>query len=590
MKNRLLNIKQMLFTHRIFILKALVLSFVATIYLNRAGYEFEKEPYIEGDGFEYALMTESFYNHGSPDLQAQDLKSFIYSVSDWYKWEVFPKKEFLEGVQWHLNRPDSVHVFNENINGYFYSKQNKFYCYHFYTYSLFCVPARIIGEWTGSPTLHTFYKTNALLVIVTCLILLFYFSKNLYISIFSALCFCFSSCYWYLGWEHTEIFTTCLVVWGMVFFLNEKRLLGLFFIAIAVSQTQTLMLLLAFLAFWTIYEKKFKIKSIFSTFLACAVAFFPIIFYYYHFGTTNLIKDLGFLDNKYVTYSRVFGFYFDLNQGMILAMPLLLITYVILYFNSLIKNIRTLKFHLLFPVICICMTIVASSMGVWNPGQAIVHRYTTWVGAVIFVHTFFLLKEMNENRKLFLLTSFMWTQIIVCFYFQTVNKYDWEQSEHKDVAKWVLNNYPEFYNPDPFIFCFRTDHIDVLRDKTEPVFYFTKEHKVTKAMFNKEHLASLKKYCNDNCEVWKFSTYSDDYGWAYMNTNDLKLLKNNEEVYAIATKEKIKRKKNELINTRPPSWMEEIQKSAIESNKTVDQIVEIHATFLVGEEEKIRFK
>ncbi len=587
MNKRFETIKQMLSKHRIFILKALVLSLIATIYLNRAGYEFEKYPYIEGDGFEYALMTESFYNHFSPDLQLQDLLSFKYNISDWYKMEEFPKKEYLDGVGWNLSQ--TKHIFKENINGFFYSKQGKFYCYHYYTYSLFCLPARIIGEWAGSPILHTFYKTNALLVIVTCLILLFYFSENLYISIFSALCFCFSSCYWYLGWEHTEIFSTCLVIWGMVFFLRGKRLLGLFFIAIATSQTQTLMLLLAFLAAWAVWDKKFNIKYMLYTFLACFVAACPLIFYYYHFGTTNLIKDLGFLDNKYITGTRLFGFYFDLNQGMILAMPLMLISYIVLYFNSLIKNIKTLKFHFALPFVCICMTIIASSMGNWNPGQTIVHRYTTWIGAIVFVHTFYLLEEVKGDRRLFLLTNFMWTQIIVCFYFQTINRFDWEPSDQKDVAIWVLDNYPEFYNPDPVIFAFRTDHSSVFGDPKDPVFYFNRDRKIRKVMFSKENLWGLRKYCKDSCDVSKFASYSDDYSWGYMKTKDLKWLKADDVIYALVRRKKIELVKIQLLNTRPPEWMVEIKKQAADLKKTVDEVLNIHADYLVGLEEKAKF-
>lgn len=587
MKNRFIIIKQTLFKHRIFLLKAFILYFIASIYLNRAGYEFEKEPYIEGDGFEYAVMTESFYNHFSPDLQTQDLVSFKYNIYKSYKTNEFPKGEYIDGLCWNLNQ--ATHAFKQDINGFFYSKQKKFYCYHYYTYSLFCVPARIIGEWTGSPILHTFYKTNALLVIITCLILLFSFSKNLYISIFSALCFCFGSCYWYLGWEHTEIFSTSLVVWGLVFFLNKKRLLGLFFIALATSQTQTLMLFLALLAFWAVFDKKFNIKYMFYTFLVCFVAFTPIIFYYYHFDTTNLIKDMGFLDNKYITGTRLFGFYFDLNQGMVLAMPLILITYIVLYVRSLISNIKTLKFHLLFPVICICMTLVASSMGNWNPGQSIVHRYTTWIGAIIFVHTFYLLDEYNNSdKKLFLLSSFLWTQIIACFYFQTFNKFDWEQENHKDIATWVLDNYPEFYNPDPIIFSVRTDRVYAFGNVTEPIFYFDKERRIKKVMFNKDHLDKLKKYCGKNCDVSKFSTYKDDYGWAYMHTKDIKTLKGDYDIYLMVRSEKVARVRNKLLNTH--SWFEAIKKKAVSWNMTVDAVLDLDAEYLVKEEEKLKFK
>ncbi len=586
MKTGFKNIKQILFKHRIFLLKAVVLSLVASIYLNRAGYEFEKEPYIEGDGFEYVLMTESFYNHFSPDLQMQDLVSLKYNIHNSYKKIDFPKKEYIEQLCLMMNLPK--HDFMRGLVGYFYSKQNKYYSYHYYTYSLFCLPARIIGEWTDSPILHTFYKTNALLVIITCLILLFYFSKNVYISIFSALCFCFGVCYWYLGWEHTEIFTTCLVVWGMVFFLNEKRLLGLFFIALAVSQTQTLMLLLAMLSCWAVYDKKFNIKYMVYTFLVCFVAFCPLIYYYYHFGTTNLIKDLGFLDNKYVTGTRLFGFYFDVNQGMILAMPLILITYIILYINSLLKNIKTLKFHFLLPFICICMTMVASSMGSWNPGQSIVHRYSTWIGSIIFVHTFYLLEQTSGDKK-FLLSSFLWTQIIVCFYFQTINKFDWEQAYHKSIANWTLDNYPEFYNPDPLIFAVRTDRVFDFSNLQEPVIYFNKEHEVKKVMFNKEHLANMKKYFPEGFDVSKFSTYNDDYGWAYLKGSDLKLLKDDANVYAIAKKEKIKRFKNDMVITRPASWMEGIKQKARETNRTVEEVLDFDAGYLVDEDEKKQF-
>jgi hypothetical protein len=567
-----------------FYIKLLVLLLVSVLYVNRALNDF-KEPYIEGDGFEYALLTESIYNHGSPDFQKQDFESFRLDLGKYHNMDNFPKYPYLNGFK-DLS-DDKKFEFKTGYGGYFLAKNQKFYAIHFFTYSLVSLPAKVICKFANLSPITVFHLTNAFFIIIVCALLLFYNIKNIYVGFFSVISFCFGVNYWYLGWEHTEIFTTCVVAISLILFFRGNKLWSLFVLAIAVTQTQTLLILLGALGVVILIENKINFKLLLKLASIYCIAFIPPLFYYYHFGTTSLIKDMGFMDHQCITVNRFFGFYFDLNQGMILGLPLILPAYIISLFCFALtkfRDWRNLIKHLALPVSVVIITVISSSMTNWNPGQTIVHRYTTWLGAVVFIHFLELLRFNGEKWKLVLLNTSALVQIFICFYFQKINNFEWEASGHKDIAAWVLKYDPDLYNPDPTIFAVRTAQQYDLFNQTAPIFYFDNDHNLKKVLFHKKNIAALNYFGLNPSEEQRLFSYPDNYGWAYLKEVDHKKLRPSGELYAIVRAEKVKAARFKIQSSDP--FMAQEKQKAIEWKMTLDQVLDMDAEYLVAEEEK----
>jgi hypothetical protein len=201
------------------LVKLSILLVIGSIYIGRSLNDFEI-PYVNGDGFEYILTTEAYCNHGSADIRLSDLESFKKECTTHLKqnWSSFPKKEYIDVLIDVFKKVEFK--YKTSFGEYFVNKSGKTYSHHFFAYSLINVP--IYAIFKSTDPIRAFYVTNAILVIIVCFFLLFYTPFSTANSILGTLCFCFSATYWYLGWQHTEIFTMCFVAMGLIFFFREN--------------------------------------------------------------------------------------------------------------------------------------------------------------------------------------------------------------------------------------------------------------------------------------------------------------------------------------------------------------------------------
>ncbi|MBP7807857.1 MAG: hypothetical protein KA163_01060 [Bacteroidia bacterium] len=564
------------------LLKILVLIIISVLYLGRSFNDF-KEPSIKGDGLEYLLMTEALRNHFSPDITTADLIAFKERYTKYHGWNDFAPKNLDIQIEYF---PKSKLVYKETTNmGFFCNRNGKWHCQHFFFYSLVNLPAYCLAKKSGP--LRSFYITNALLVILTCFAFLFFTPFTLFNQVLSALCFCFSAAYWYLGWQHTEIFTMSLVALSLIVLFNKKNGLAILILALACLQNQPLVLLLGLFVLITLQQKGYTIKTILKYGLLAAIAFIPPLYYLINFGTTNLIADAGFLDTKYITANRVSGFYLDISQGMILAIPFILLAYLPLVFIEVRKMWRKeigFDFSILIPLVVLCISITVSTMGNWNHGMAIINRYASWLGIVVMVHTFYLAHKLSHLRTTILFNYFFMTQFITVFYHQQFNKFDWSSGSFPPMAKWVLRNHPAVYNPDPMIFAGRVPPGSVLNPESSPIIYF--HHKlVKKIMVHRNKIDDLKDYgfsSNDIADMKNKLKFNFD--WAYINDGDYKSTLTGEQVFYKLRERKIQTVLKKIQTS--PSWMEQIHQKAKSWNLTVEEVLLKDAEYAVSLGEK----
>lgn len=544
------------------------------------------DPHPTGDGIEYILVTEAYFNHFSPDLRTEDCRSF--------------KEAYCRHEPWEKNYAyvafDSVEVFTQKKNlpllkeetGFFQSKNESKYGYHFSFYSLLNVPGRWITEITDQNPMKCFQLTNAVFIILTVAFLLFFTTYDFFTTVVIACTFCFTSVYWYLGWQHPEILTTCLVTLGFWFFFQQRYYLGIFLVSLAALQNQPLVIILVFMGIHTLIKNGLNKKNFIRIAISGIIVIIPPIFYYINYGTTSIINEIGFLNKDLVTSTRIFGFYFDFNQGLILAAPLILLVYLFLIsretFLMLAKK-KPFDFHITLPVFLYAMTLIVCSMTIWNHGMAIINRYATYFSAIIIMHTIYMVCQFEKTSKYVLLNYFFMTQAITILYHEQFNMYDWDSSKNKPLAKYFYDYHPELYNPDPMIFTVRTGGWAAYNPDATPVIYQRKDAKITKIAVHYDKL--------DNLLEWGFSKEDIENikknkkfvnGWAYLNKGEFKLEKSDMEIKNIIHQHKVNEQLNKIRNS--PSWLKLIEEKAKERNISTDEMIRVDAEYIVWEAEQ----
>lgn len=564
------------------LLKIVVLIAISLLYLGRSFNDF-KEPSIKGDGVEYVMMTEAFRNHFSPDVTKDDMKKFKERFSKYHKWDDLFGAEIFDRFINYFEKSKMEYKENSQM-GFYCNKNQKWHCQHFFFYSLVNLPAYSLFKHEGP--LRPFYITNAIFVIITCFVLLFFTPFSLFNQILAALCFCFSSCYWYLGWQHTEIYTVSLVVCSMVALFRNKNYLAILLLALACLQNQPLTLLLGLYVLITLKDRGFNLKNIIKTGAMAAIAIIPPLYYFWNFETTNLIKDAGFLDTKYITFNRVSGFYTDINQGVILTIPLILLFYVPLVLNEawqMYKKRLPFSFTILIPIVLIVITTTVSTMGNWNHGMAIINRYATWMGAIIMMHTFYMVNRFGYVTALVLFNYFFVSQCFTTLYHQQYNKFDWSSAYHTSLAKWCLRNHEELYNPDPVIFAGRIQPSVALLEENSPIIYFYK-HQIKKIMVHEKHVDELVNFGvnkNDIEELKKKIKYN--YGWGYIHLSDFKSTMQGRDIYNMLRKKKLQAVYDKIHTSS--TWMAQLEEKAKTWGKTFEEACWIDAEYIVSVEE-----
>lgn len=562
----------------------LIFSFVSVFVLARSVNHIE--PYPAGDAIEYILTTEALCNHFSPDIRLEDSKSFKQAFLKKDKWEKNYKYEFFDQTEAFLDIKNPP--FMSQSNGIFTSKNNKKFSYHFFLYSFINVPARSLVNIFDANPMICFQVTNAFLIILSGFFIIFYAGLSKWKNILFFLIFVFSSNYWYLGWPHPEVFSICLVTLSFLSYFREKYYLSLILISIATLQNQPIAVMAIFIGLKVLVTYGFNKKNIIRMGMIYTMVLIPSLYYYLNFGTINIIKDLGFLDASKINFTRVFGFFFDVNQGVVLVIPFILLIYVVIVIYKWIKVLfrkEKFQFELLLPIFIVGMALISCTMVNWNHGQAIVNRYATWFSAIIIVHCVFLVSNWRYLFSIIVLNYFFMTQLVTVFYHEQFNIRDGSQNTHRPLAKWLIETHPEWYNPDPTIFIIRTTRIGDMTEKASPVFYIKDYSNVQKIAVHRNMVSGLEEYGFSKEEITRLIPklkFIND--WAYINKGEFKTSLSGTDIYL-----KIKVKKLLSIEAdirRSNGWMKQIEEKAKIWNKTIDEVVRIDAEYIFNEQEK----
>ncbi len=153
-----------------------------------------------GDGQEYLYMQEAFANHLSPDIRPVDLEKsqqILYANGDKVP------DGYLNGLKnFLLNNPEP----GQQYWGAFIAKNGKAYCYHFWMYSLSCLPVELFLKVFHLNQLKSFQITNLLFLFLVIWYLFFKSKLSESRKLIAGVLFLFSGNIWYIIRTHPEIF------------------------------------------------------------------------------------------------------------------------------------------------------------------------------------------------------------------------------------------------------------------------------------------------------------------------------------------------------------------------------------------------
>lgn len=536
--------------------------------------------YVEGDGLEYVMMTESFFRHGSPELRIADAVSY---KNHWKQkeWEKMYKKGIFEST--YLNPANyRIKIPLENFGGYFLSKNNTLYCYHFWGFSLFSLPFRYITHWLSINPLYTFLFTNLFFLVVFFSVLWFFSSLDFFYKLFYSFFVTIPSAYWYISWEHTEVFMLSLSATSLILFHHNKYKLSFLLMAFCAWQNQTYILLpVTALLYLFIKVQKNIFRTLLTYGLFILLGLIPSLFYFVHFGHISLISFSGHLEPQMATINRFLGFFYDLNQGMILTAPAILLLWpfaTIKRIYSFFKDRIVPDYSVFFVFSVFGMTYVFIQMKNWSPGESVAHRYTTWTLPVIAWFVLLFAKDALKNVWFNILgVVSIALNVLMIVIHRDYDKYDWSGERMMPLANVVFLKYPQLYNPDPVIFSMRSIQTYGKENVLVP---YVKNKKLLKLMVLDEGKDTLKHFGFNESEIKGLVNRSQNYGWIYVP--DILVKKYGENFITLFRKIKIEIVVKGIYNN--PEWYNSVLNRAEENKIPIDSVMRMDAAYVVDQE------
>jgi hypothetical protein len=549
-------------------------------------YYSNSEPYATGDGIEYILTTEAWYNHGTPNIEPADFNSFKADFIAHQSWESNYKAAAFDEVERFLKESQSKEKapVRTEFGGFYRNKNANVYGYHFVFYSLLNVPARGMTDLLNVHPIHAFKYTNLACWTLLLILILFLRKQLVFDEVLLFLAAFLSAAFYYNTWTHPELTTVVLLMTSFIFLNQERFHLALLTCALATLQNQPLVFVLLWMYVYVWNKQRYAIKPLFLYGLYGLIIFIPALYFYSLFGTTSLIKDAGFLASENISLSRITGFYVDLNQGMILSIGLFLLLYMVLLAQRLGIIIKTRKAESwdLIPLVLMSMTLLVSAMNNWNHGMAIVNRYAVWMGVPLLFHVFHLMRDFSIRAQVPLVLSALISQGILLSVHLPYNQFDWSNLQHMPIAKWVLDRHPSWYNPDPQIFIARTNRVFDFTKNSSPVLYFNNKNRLVKLAVHSENLDTLSTFGYKMNTLRSYpNVRSGSETWIYINDIEERSTKSSAELLQIIENSEVQRIISEMRAN--PEWIKELTLKAARNHMDIEEQLRLDARYIFNE-------
>lgn len=356
--------------------------------------------------------------------------------------------------------------------------------WYFPTYSIACIPLRIILPILSIPAIYTFALTNLFVFLLMAFYAFFVMKKmecSLKCLLFIIL-LTFNPIIFYFEWISAEVFIYSMLSFGMLFLIQGKWTRAIIFSSLAATLNPTiLVVVLGFFLFSLKKQKNFSIKNI----IAALIAFVPFAYTYYNTGYINLSLGAGFGDFRF--FPRFLSYLFDLNYGFLSYFPIVFSAAIIALPMGAYKKDWMFVYLM---AIFLTTTIAYSLMDHINCGMSGIARYNAW-NYVTLIFAICQSKTLDKCLNLILSSNFV-ILILIIFSYNPVLSKNADNLHFSPIASFFLDNFPSIYNPIHSTFYSRTAHVYGGYNYSCPVIYLDKNGNVRKILMTSNDLYFVK--------------------------------------------------------------------------------------------------
>ncbi len=395
---------------------------------------------LAGDVDEYVLMTIAVASHGSPDIRAHDIATAKRLMPSYFR----PRLEALEaGIAAKHTVP---------VPGFYTGTDGATYAIHFFAYSaLAAVPYKLL-EAAGADPLRCYQALNLLAVFGLGLTLFRYFG-NAGRGFAGLGLFLLAGGILYWNWSSPEILSASALLAAFLWFAMGAPIIGGALAGLATMQNPTIVFALAFLPLLSVWQQR-SIAPLFKPRMAAGLAIGVLLFALAplfnlaKFGTPSIIAKVA-TSPELVSSARLFSLFFDLNQGMVLAIPAVGAMLLCWGWRNASWR-RELQLLLLCAAATLALCVPALSVGNWNSSAAGVMRYAFWAAMPLLFVLLHRLRAM-ETWPAKPVAALLLVQALAM-----AANFRYSHVEFSPLARWIMNHYPTAYNPEPELFVERS--------------------------------------------------------------------------------------------------------------------------------------
>jgi hypothetical protein len=467
---------------------------------------------LGGDVVEYTTETVALASHGSPDIRLADIERTRQLAP--------PLTEPLRLLEQGMRKGDQ-----ELYAAFVRGREGKVYPIHFFGYpALAALPYAVLERLHVNP-LRAFQVVNYLAIFILGLALRRFFGSSRKAALGLLLFILCGGCL-YANWTSPECLSAAGLLSALLLLLSGAPVAAGLLGGVASLQNPTIVFFFAFgplLKLWLEYRRgerfganlKSQLTPANLAGLALGLAVFalPLLFNLVQFGVPNIIAK-KFSDPHLVGAARLVSFYFDLNQGMILAIPGVLAALALWGWaregwgrgGASRQAAGTLALCLLFTL---ALALPALAVLNWNSGAAGVMRYAFWAAMPLLLALLLRLRA-NASWPAPLVLGLALAQGA-----SMAHAASYAYVQMSPLARLVLKVAPQWYHPEPEIFAERMGHND---DYIRPgKVYAFDTGKLTKTLFYPVDPASAAQLCGGGVPA-PDNAYTDSaYGWRYID-------------------------------------------------------------------------
>jgi len=416
-------------------------------------------PDKSGDFFEYGVTTIAIARHGTPDVRVDDAAlAAALSPETGYR-------DLFLAMRDGIARGEQV-----PMPGLYRGKDGMF-TIHFFAYpALVALPFRVLMDVGAANPFKAFQLVNFAALWLLGLVMFRFFGSGR--RAFAALALVLASGgILYRNWCSPEMVTAAALLAGMMLFVLGRPLVGGLLAGVAAMQNPSLAFFSVFAPLFAVLYARSEQHSgrwpgwgplLAGAALQGTLALLPFAFGQWQWGTPSIIAQYS-TDRQFVGLERLHSYYFDLNQGMILAVPGILVLLAGVFPQR--QRRLALAAALLTVLFMLGLALPTLSAVNWNAGGKGVMRYAFW-GAVPLL---FLALSWLRSRA-------QWPRVLLGMVFvlqagAMAHARQYEYTQFSPLARYVLDHAPAFYDPDPEIFFERSRNADGSMDPSGVAVY-----------------------------------------------------------------------------------------------------------------------